>query len=94
MAKLPGDIGERMFRALCVQLIRSGKLSPQDIEEASQELAAQGDEEAAHSLQCFTLHAAAPSMAEWHAELLAKKKRDYAAYLERQRKADGGNSSN
>ena len=50
-----GDISERMFRALCIQLIRAGKMDADDIAAAADELDAEGDEDAAHTLRCFPL---------------------------------------
>lgn len=83
-----GDITERMFRALCVQLMRAGKLDRADVEAAVSELEAKGDDEAAHNLQCFTLHADAPSMTEWHAERQARRMIEQAQH--RAKKSDGG----
>lgn len=81
-----GDISERMFRALCVQLIRAGKLDGDDIDAAADELSAQGDDDAANTLRCFTLYAAAPSQSEWIAEQRRKQMRP----IDGGRKGDGG----
>lgn len=80
-----GEISERMFRALCVQLIRAGKLDAKDITAAADELAAQGDDEAAHSLQCFVVHAEAQSMVDWHAERAAKRALERAQHAARKK---------
>lgn len=76
----PGDITERMFQALCVQLMRAGKLDTKDVIAASDEMAAKGDEEGAYGLQCFIVEAQAPGMVEWHAERTARMALERAQY--------------
>ena len=77
---LVGDISERMFRALCIQLIRSGKLDGDDLIEASDELDAEGDADAAHALRCVIVEA----MATPHSQREATERRS------RMRSIDGG----
>lgn len=86
-----GDISERMLRALVVQQIRAGKIDQQDILEAADELDAEGDEEAAHTMRCLIAHAAAPRTTEWLAEKRRRDIRERTAMLEKG-PPDGGNS--
>ena len=57
-----------MLRAFIVRMIRVEAIDPDDIAAAADDLDAQGDAEAAHSLRCMILHASAQPASEFQAE--------------------------
>jgi hypothetical protein len=86
--KTPGDLSERILRALVVQMLRSGAIDEDDVAKASEELEAQNDPEAADSLRCMIIRASAPTQSEWIAENRRKSIRERTAHIAKQ--ADGG----
>lgn len=79
----PDDLPDRMIRALAIQMLRSGVLSPEDIVAASSDADAGGDPVLAHELKCLIAEAAAPSTTEWEADRRRARMRVVAS--------DGGN---
>ena len=61
-------LAERMLRAFLLQMIRTEAVDPDDIAEAADCLAREGDEEAAHAMRCLILEASQPSQSDWEAE--------------------------
>ena len=61
-------LAERMLRAFLAQMIRADAVDPDDLAEAADRLARDGDEEAAHAMRCVILEASAPDASDWLAD--------------------------
>lgn len=61
-------LAERMLRAFLKQMIRTEAVDPDDISEAADRLARDGDDEAAHAMRCLIVEAATPELSDWNAD--------------------------
>ena len=81
---LPGDLTERMMRALLIEMIRSEAIPARDVEAAIVRLDKDGDKEASHALSCILMRSIFPD----ESEMTAQHRRDRFRVV-----SDGGNLS-
>jgi hypothetical protein len=63
------NVSEAILRALVVQMIRSGKLSHEDIGIAAEELRREGEDTAAQNLESFVIMSLAEPASHYEAEV-------------------------